>query len=130
VRHAIEAVLLNPAGVRTLAPPPWGFEELDRPGIDLLARLLQHCLEHGVEHGAELLRAFEADSAYPALVKLFSNGAAAAPEALASTLQESVRRLAEEHRRERRSLLAARADRGELSAEEAAELRQLWRQAG
>ncbi len=125
VRHAIEALLLNPLGVRALPPPPWGFETLERPGVDLLVRLLQCCRDQGIEHGAELLRAFEEDSAYPALLKLFSEGSSATPESLAGTLQESIQRLAEEHRRERRSQLAARADRGELSTEEAAELRRL-----
>jgi DNA primase len=130
VRHAIEAVLLNPLGVRALPPPPWGFEALDRPGIELLVRLLNHCRDHGAEHGTELLRAFEEDPAHPALLKLFTNGATATPENLTVMLQESLQRLAEERRRERRTALAARADRGELSAEEAVELRQLWRPEG
>ncbi|MCU0754131.1 MAG: DNA primase [Xanthomonadales bacterium] len=127
VRHAIEALLLYPPGVRALPPPPWGFEGLDRAGVDLLERLLHHIRDHDIEHGSELLRAFEEDAAHPALLKLYSGGASAKPESLAGTLVESIQRLAEESRRERRSALAARADRGELSAEESAELRRLLR---
>lgn len=128
VRHAIEALLLHPAGAAGLPPPPWGFEALDRPGVDLLERLLQHCRTHSVEHGSELLRAFADDPAHPALLKLFSTGTPAEPATLATTLAETLQRLAEERRRERRAALAARADRGELSPEEAVELRQLLRQ--
>ncbi len=127
IRHAIEALLLHPPGARALPPPPWGFEALDRAGVELLERLLHFARDHGTEHGAELLRAFEEDAAHPALLKLYSGGAAAKPESLTGTLQESIQRLAEEYRRERRSALAARADRGELSAAERAELRLLLR---
>lgn len=128
VRHAIQTLLLHPPAVRQLPPEPWGIETLDRPGVDLLLRLLRYCREHAVEHGSELLRHFETDPAHPALFKLYASGTPADAAVHASMLVESLQRLAEERRRERKLELATLADQRQLSEEERLELRQLMGQ--
>lgn len=125
VRHAIQTLLLHPAAVQSLPAPPWGFEGLDRPGVDLLLRLLHYSREQQVEHGSELLRHFEEDAAHPALLKLYASGASTEAPMLQAMLLETVQRLVEERRRDRRSELAALADQRSLDAAERAELTRL-----
>ncbi|HRF55167.1 MAG TPA: DNA primase [Aquimonas sp.] len=69
VRIAIELLLQRPSLAQRISPP-YIFEQLDQPGVELLIALLDHCRSRPDIHTGALLEAWRDSPDLPALTKL------------------------------------------------------------
>jgi DNA primase len=122
VRSTIALLLAQPALAEEVARP-YRFLEWDRPGVGLLAELLElACARPGI-NPAMLVEHFAERPEYPALQKLMATMMVGEPEAQREEFHQAIARMEHATLIQRRNALSAR--REQLSDAEKAELRTL-----
>ena len=122
VRRAIALVVHFPGQAAAARLPP-GIADLDRPGIDLLAALLEDVAQRPHLTTGGLLERWREHPAWPHLQKLATAEMIATEDVALAELQDCLDRLEEEWVRHRHEELISHA--GPLSPEQRAELRSL-----
>lgn len=128
IRSAITVLLADPTLAGALTPP-FGFEALDKPGVNLLLELLETARTHPSMHTAALLAHFEQHQAYPHLRKL---AAQSLPEGidLVQEFEGALTQLQRQATDQRIAVLMDQQTQGQLEDAGKDELRQLLRTKG
>ncbi len=124
VRSAIALLLAQP-GVADQVEKPYRFCNLDKPGVGLLAELLDLARSRPGINAAMLVEHFADRAEYPALQKLMATAVVGEPEAQRVEFLEALARMDEQAVALRRAALHAKMQQGPLDAAEKAELREL-----
>ena len=124
VRSAISLLLTQP-GMADRVEKPYRFLRLDKPGVELLAELLDLARARPGINPAMLVEHFAERPEYPALQKLMAATVVGEAEAQAAEFFDALRRMEEESVRQRRDALTAKSREGALDSAEKAELREL-----
>jgi DNA primase len=124
VRSAIALLLAQP-GLAELVEPPYRFLRLDKPGIGLLAELVDLCRARPGINPAMLVEHFAERPEYPALQKLMAAMVVGEPETRREEFLGALARMEEQAIALRREALTAKHRDGTLSSAEKAELREL-----
>ena len=124
VRSAIALLLAQP-GLADLVEPPYRFLRLDKPGIGLLAELVDLCRARPGINPAMLVEHFAERPEYPALQKLMAAMVVGEPETQRAEFLDALARMEEQAVALRREALTAKHRDGTLSQAEKAELREL-----
>ncbi|HEV2539969.1 MAG TPA: DNA primase [Frateuria sp.] len=124
VRSAIALLLAQP-GLADQVEPPYRFLRLDRPGVGLLAELLDIARARPGIHPATLVEHFAERTEYVSLQKLMAATAVGEPEAQRAEFLDALARMEDQAAALRREALAAKHREGTLSQAEKAELREL-----
>ena len=124
VRSAISLLLAQP-GLADQVERPYRFLRLDKPGVELLAELLDLARARPGINPAMLVEHFAERPEYPALQKLMAATVVGEAEAQAAEFFDALRRMEEESVRQRRDALTAKSREGALDSDEKAELREL-----
>ncbi|MGN6655699.1 MAG: DNA primase [Rhodanobacter sp.] len=124
VRSAISLLLTQP-GMADRVEKPYRFRRLDKPGVDLLAELLDLARARPGINPAMLVEHFAERPEYPALQKLMAATVVGEADAQAAEFFDALRRMEEEAVRQRRDALTAKSREGALDSAEKAELREL-----
>ena len=122
VRSAISLLLAQP-GLADQVEKPYRFLRLDKPGVDLLAELLDIARARPGINSATLVEHFAERPEYPSLQKLMAAMSVGEPESQRMEFISALERMEHQSLMQRRDFLSAR--RGELSDDEKAELRTL-----
>jgi DNA primase len=122
VRSAISLLLAQP-GLADLVEKPYRFLRLDKPGVELLAELLDIARSRPGINPAMLVEHFAERPEYPSLQKLMATLSVGEPESQRLEFVSALERMEHQSLIQRRDFLSAR--RGELSDDEKAELRTL-----
>lgn len=122
VRSAI-SLLLGQPGLADQVEKPYRFLRLDKPGVDLLAELLDIARARPGINSATLVEHFAERPEYPSLQKLMAAMSVGEPESQRMEFISALERMEHQSLMQRRDFLSAR--RGELSDDEKAELRTL-----
>jgi DNA primase len=122
VRSAIALLLAQP-GVADQVEKPYPFLQLDKPGIGLLAELLDIARSRPGINSAMLVEHFAEREEYPALQKLMAAVSVGEPDRQAREFLDAIARLSHQASLTRKRELESR--RSELSAAEKDELRAL-----
>jgi DNA primase len=124
VRQAITLVLQYPSAAADVTVPP-DLEGLGRPGLPLLAALLEDARAHPKITTGGLLERWREKTDYPHLAKLAAAESLTGEEVAPRVLQDTLERLAAEAPEQRADELLAHARVRELTAAEKSELREL-----
>ncbi|WP_424682017.1 DNA primase [Frateuria sp. YIM B11624] len=124
VRSAIALLLAQP-GLADLVEPPYRFLRLDKPGIGLLAELVDLCRARPGINPAMLVEHFAERPEYSALQKLMAAMVVGEPETQRAEFLDALARMEEQAVALRREALTAKHRDGTLSQAEKAELREL-----
>jgi DNA primase len=124
VRSAISLLLTQP-GMADRVEKPYRFLRLDKPGVGLLAELLDLARARPGINPAMLVEHFAERPEYPALQKLMAATVVGEADAQAAEFFDALRRMEEEAVRQRRDALTAKSREGALDSAEKAELREL-----
>jgi DNA primase len=124
VRSAIALLLAQP-GLADLVSAPYGFLQLDKPGVALLAELLDTARARPGVNPAVLVEQFAERPEYPALQRLMAATVVGEPELQKREFIDAITRLDYQALLQRKHALQARSH--ELDAAEKDELRQLLR---
>ena len=124
VRSAI-ALLLTQPGMADQVERPYGFLRLDKPGIELLAELIDLARARPGINPMVLVEHFAERPEYSALQKLMAATVPGEPEDLQIAFLNALHRLEQEATAQRRALLFAKQQQGPLDNAEKAELREL-----
>ena len=124
VRQAITLVLQYPTAAAEITVPE-GLATLDRPGLPLLAALLEEARARPNITAGGLLERWREKTDYPHLAKLAAAESLTGEEVAAHVLQDTLDRLAAEAPEQRADELLAHARVRELTPAEKAELREL-----
>lgn len=124
VRGALAVLLARPQLALELALPE-GLDRVQRPGADLLRRMLDTIRERPLITPVELVETFREDPAHDALTRLSLLELPGDETAWQADLASALSRLVEQADGERRKDLQGRQAEGGLSEEEKAELRAL-----
>jgi DNA primase len=124
VRSAIALLLAQP-GVADQVEKPYRFLNLDKPGVDLLAELLDLARSRPGINPAMLVEHFAERPEYPALQKLMATAVVGEPEAQRTEFMEALVRMDEQAVALRREALHAKMRSGPLDDAEKVELREL-----
>ncbi len=122
VRSAISLLLAQP-GLADLVEKPYRFLRLDKPGVELLAELLDIARSRPGINPAMLVEHFAERPEYPSLQKLMATLSVGELESQRLEFVSALERMEHQSLIQRRDFLSAR--RGELSDDEKAELRTL-----
>jgi DNA primase len=122
VRSAIALLLAQP-GLADLVEPPYRFLRLDKPGVGLLAELVDLCRARPGINPAMLVEHFAERPEYPALQKLMAAMVVGEPEDQRHDFLVAIARLDLQALIQRRNELSVRRDK--LTDAEKAELREL-----
>ena len=122
VRSAISLLLAQP-GLADLVEKPYRFLGLDKPGVGLLAELLDIARSRPGINSAMLVEHFAERPEYPSLQKLMAASSVGEPEIQRLEFMSALERMAHQSLIQRRNSLSARRD--QLSDAEKAELRAL-----
>ncbi|GAA0890220.1 DNA primase [Rhodanobacter soli] len=122
VRSAISLLLAQP-GLADQVEKPYRFLRLDKPGVGLLAELLDIARARPGINSAMLVEHFAERPEYPSLQKLMATLSVGEPESQRMEFISALERMEHQSLMQRRDFLSAR--RGELSDDEKAELRTL-----
>jgi len=124
VRSAIALLLAQP-GLADLVEPPYRFLRLDKPGVGLLAELIDLCRARPGINPAMLVEHFAERPEYPALQKLMAAMVVGEPETQREEFLDALARMEDQATALRREALTARHREGTLTPAEKAELREL-----
>ncbi|MGB3747871.1 MAG: DNA primase [Rhodanobacter sp.] len=124
VRSAISLLLTQP-GMADRVEKPYRFLRLDKPGVDLLAELLDLARARPGINPAMLVEHFAERPEYPALQKLMAATVVGEADAQAAEFFDALRRMEEQAVSQRRDALTAKSREGALDSAEKAELREL-----
>ena len=124
VRSAISLLLAQPA-LADQVDPPYQFLGLDKPGIGLLAELLDLARSRPGINSAMLVEHFAERPEYPSLQKLMATTAVGEPEVQGTEFFDALRRMEDQAVTQRRDALTHKSREGSLSSAEKAELRAL-----
>jgi DNA primase len=124
VRSAIALLLAQP-GLADLVEPPYRFLRLDKPGVGLLAELLDLCRARPGINPAMLVEHFADRPEYASLQKLMAAMVVGEPEAQRAEFLDALARMEDQAIALRREALTAKHREGTLSSAEKAELREL-----
>jgi DNA primase, catalytic core len=122
VRSAISLLLAQP-GLADLVEKPYRFLSLDKPGVGLLAELLDIARSRPGINSAMLVEHFAERPEYPSLQKLMAALSVGEPEIQRLEFLSALERMEHQSLIQRRNSLSARRD--QLSDDEKAELRTL-----
>jgi DNA primase len=124
VRSAIAMLLAQPALAQEVTLP-YAFTELDKPGIPLLAELLDFLQARPGVNTAMLLEHFAGREESAALQKLALTEFPGEPETLRTEFLDALRKLAEQTTQQRLDALIRKQSEGALDANDKNELREL-----
>ncbi|MGB3268902.1 MAG: DNA primase [Rhodanobacter sp.] len=124
VRSAISLLLTQP-GMADRVEKPYRFLRLDKPGVGLLAELLDLARARPGINPAMLVEHFAERPEYPALQKLMAATVVGEADAQAAEFFDALRRMEEQAVSQRRDALTAKSREGALDSAEKAELREL-----
>lgn len=124
VRSAIALLLAQP-GMADQVEKPYRFLQLDKPGVPLLAELLDLARSRPGINPAMLVEHFAERTEYPALQKLMAAAVVGEPEAQRTEFMEALTRMDEQAVALRREALLAKMRSGPLADAEKTELRDL-----
>jgi len=124
VRSAISLLLTQP-GMADRVEKPYRFLRLDKPGVGLLAELLDLARARPGINPAMLVEHFAERPEYPALQKLMAATVVGEAQAQAAEFFDALRRMEEQAVSQRRDALTAKSREGALDSAEKAELREL-----
>ncbi len=124
VRSAIALLLAQP-GLAERVERPYGFLRLDKPGVELLAELIDLARSRPGINPASLVEHYTERPEYPALQKLMAAAAVGEPEAQQVEFFEALARMEQQAVAQRRDALVAKSREGALSDAEKTELREL-----
>jgi DNA primase len=124
VRSAIALLLAQP-GLADLVESPYRFLRLDKPGVGLLAELVDLCRARPGINPAMLVEHFAERPEYPALQKLMAAMVVGEPETQRAEFLDALTRMEDQAVALRREALTAKHREGTLSQAEKAELREL-----
>lgn len=124
VRSAISLLLTQP-GLADQVEKPYRFLRLDKPGVELLAELLDVARARPGINPAMLVEHFAERTEYPSLQKLMAATVVGEPEAQAAEFFDALGRMEEQAVTQRRDALTAKSREGALDSAEKAELREL-----
>jgi DNA primase len=124
VRSAIALLLAQP-GAADGVERPYGFLRLDKPGVELLAELIDLARSRPGINPAMLVEHFAERPEYPALQKLMAAMVVGEPEAQRAEFFDALKRMEQQAVIQRRDWLTAKSREGALDSAEKAELREL-----
>ena len=124
VRSAIALLLAQP-GMADQVERPYGFLRLDKPGIELLAELIDLARSRPGINPVVLVEHFAERPEYSALQKLMAATVVGEPELQRVEFFDALRRMEHQATEQRREFLIARSREGTLDSAEKAELREL-----
>jgi DNA primase len=124
VRSAIALLLAQP-GVADQVERPYGFLRLDKPGVDLLAELIDLARSRPGINPAMLVEHYAERPEYPALQKLMAAMTVGEPETQRAEFLDALARMEQQAVIQRRDWLTAKSREGTLEPAEKAELREL-----
>ena len=124
VRSAIASLLAQP-GMADQVERPYGFLRLDKPGVELLAELIDTARSRPGINPAVLVEHFAERPEYSALQKLMAALVVGEPEAQRAEFFGALQRMEEQAVIQRRDWLTAKSREGTLDSAEKAELREL-----
>ncbi|WP_199100115.1 DNA primase [Dyella sp. ASV21] len=124
VRSAIALLLAQP-GAADQVERPYGFLRLDKPGVALLAELIDLARSRPGINSASLVEHFAERSEYGALQKLMAAMVVGEPEAQRAEFFDALKRMEQQAVIQRRDWLTAKSREGALDSAEKAELREL-----
>jgi len=124
VRSAISLLLAQP-GMADQVERPYRFLRLDKPGVALLAELLDLARARPGINSAMLVEHFAERPEYPSLQKLMAALAVGEPEAQRGEFFDALARMEDQAATQRRDALTAKSREGTLEPAEKAELREL-----
>ena len=124
VRSAISLLLAQP-GLADQVDKPYGFLRLDKPGVDLLAELLDMARARPGINPAMLVEHFAERPEYPALQKLMATTVVGELETQGTEFFDALARMEQQAVDQRRDALVAKNREGTLDSAEKAELREL-----
>ncbi|MGN6706589.1 MAG: DNA primase [Rhodanobacter sp.] len=124
VRSAISLLLTQP-GMADRVEKPYRFLRLDKPGVGLLAEMLDLARARPGINPAMLVEHFAERPEYPALQKLMAATVVGEAQAQAAEFFDALRRMEEQAVSQRRDALTAKSREGALDSAEKTELREL-----
>jgi len=124
VRSAIALLLAQP-GAADEVERPYGFLRLDKPGVELLAELIDLARSRPGINSASLVEYFAERAEYSALQKLMAAMVVGEPEAQRAEFFDALKRMEQQAVIQRRDWLTAKSREGALDSAEKAELREL-----
>ncbi len=124
VRSAISLLLAQP-GLADRVEKPYRFLRLDKPGVELLAELLDLARARPGINPAMLVEHFAERAEYPSLQKLMAAATVGEPEAQALEFFDALQRMEDQAITQRRDALTAKSREGALDSAEKSELREL-----
>ncbi|SFR92809.1 DNA primase [Dyella sp. OK004] len=124
VRSAIALLLAQP-GMADQVERPYRFLRLDKPGVDLLADLIDQARSRPGINPAMLVEHYAERPEYPALQKLMAATVVGEPETQRVEFFDALQRMEQQVIEQRRTLLTTKSREGALDSAEKAELREL-----
>jgi DNA primase len=124
VRSAISLLLAQP-GIADQVERPYGFLRLKKPGVELLAELLDMARSRPGINPAMLVEHFAERAEYPALQKLMVSSVVGEPETQRTEFFDALLRMDQQVIDQRRDELVVKNREGGLSSAEKGELREL-----
>jgi DNA primase len=124
VRSAIALLLAQP-GVADQVERPYGFLRLEKPGVELLAELIDLARSRPGINPAMLVEHFAERPEYPSLQKLMAAMVVGEPEAQRTEFFGALQRMEQQIVTQRREWLTAKSREGTLDSAEKTELREL-----
>jgi DNA primase len=124
VRSAISLLLAQP-GLADQVEKPYRFLRLDKPGVDLLAELLDIARSRPGINSAMLVEHFAERPEYASLQKLMASVSVGEPEIQQIEFFDALARMEDQAITQRRDALTSKSREGVLDSAEKAELREL-----
>lgn len=124
VRSAIALLLAQP-GIADQVDKPYGFLRLDKPGVELLAELLDMARARPGINPAMLVEHFTERPEYPALQKLMAATVVGEPDDQRIEFFDALTKMEQQAITQRRDALVAKNREGTLDDAEKSELREL-----
>ncbi len=120
-----QKLLLAQPGLAAEVEPPYGFLRLDKPGVALLAELIDIVRSRPGINPAMLVEHFAERPEYPSLQKLMAAMSVGEPEMQRTEFFDALKRMEDQAVTQRRDALTSKSREGALDSAEKAELREL-----